>query len=188
MSLRVVTLHYHRLPDRVQVFRQPVLAWSAECIVTLLEAAPLRAPLRVAGRVVLEPGAPVVWCTYPGRGYDVGRFHRADGRFTGYYANLLTPVQIDGDQWRTTDLFLDVWQGVDGGVHLLDADELAAAVANGWLSAAEAKRVRGRAAALVAAAEAGEWPPPPAAEWSLERARERLAELTGAAAGRPLTR
>src|SRR4051794_37728926 len=90
---RRVTIHYRRLPDRDEVFRQIVVAETGSYVVTLLESAPLRKAVRVAGRVVLEPGAPVVWITYPGRWHDLGRFHLADGTFTGVYANVLTPVR-----------------------------------------------------------------------------------------------
>ncbi|HEX5724027.1 MAG TPA: DUF402 domain-containing protein, partial [Longimicrobiaceae bacterium] len=124
---RTVTLHYRRLPDREQRFRQIVVAETAEYVVTLLPAAELRRPVEAAGRVVLEPGAPVVWFTYPGLWHDVGRFHRADGTFTGFYANVLTPVAMHGDRWETTDLAVDVWLGADGAVEVLDRTELAEA-------------------------------------------------------------
>jgi predicted RNA-binding protein associated with RNAse of E/G family len=78
--------------------------------VTLLEQAELAQPLLIDGRVVLEAGSPAVWFTFPGAWHDIGRFHRADGTFTGIYGNVLTPVRfLDERTWETTDLFLDVW-------------------------------------------------------------------------------
>jgi predicted RNA-binding protein associated with RNAse of E/G family len=45
--------------------------------------------------------------------------------FTGYYANILTPVRFHSPlDWETTDLFLDVWLDADGSATLLDEDEL----------------------------------------------------------------
>ncbi|MDP9348291.1 MAG: hypothetical protein M3P24_04000, partial [Gemmatimonadota bacterium] len=85
-----VRIHYRRLPDREQVFEQALVEDAGEYVVTLLESAALRSPVTAGGRVVLEPGAPVVWFTYPGAWHDVGRFHLADGTFTGCYANVLT--------------------------------------------------------------------------------------------------
>jgi predicted RNA-binding protein associated with RNAse of E/G family len=89
-------IHYRRPPDRLDVFRQVILAETPECIVTFLEAAAIKRPMIVAGEVVLEPGSPVVWFSFPGRWYDVGCFHREDGSFTGWYANILTPMEFLG--------------------------------------------------------------------------------------------
>jgi hypothetical protein len=90
------------------------------------------------------------------------------------YANVLTPVEMDGPHWETTDLFLDVWRGVDGTVRVLDRDELAAALRDGAVSPALAARAEAEADALEAGARAGTWPPRHVAEWTLERVREAL--------------
>jgi len=179
MAARTVRIHYRRLPGREQVFEQLRVEDAGEYVVTLLEAAPLKAPVLVGGEPVLEPGAPVVWFTYPGSWHDVGRFHRGDGTFTGYYANVLTPVVMDGDRWETTDLSLDVWAGADGRVEILDEEEFAEAVESGWLDEETAARARREAERLAEAARAGEWPPAHAREWDLRRARERVAETSG---------
>jgi predicted RNA-binding protein associated with RNAse of E/G family len=65
----------------------------------------------------------------------------------------------------------------DGRVHLLDAEELEHAEAEGWVTPEEAAGARREAERVVAAAAAGTWPPPVARAWTLERAR------TAAAAG-----
>ena len=178
-----------------------------------MPAAGVTRPTVVNGRAVLEPGAPVVWFTFPGRHHDIGRFHTADGTFTGCYANILTPVQLDadppadgtpsdavraraagpagpnapgpgnaggypggdpagGDIWLTTDLFLDVFVDLKGGIHVLDRDELEQAVAQGWVEAATARAAELEANRLVEAARANEWPPAVVDQWSLERALE----------------
>ncbi len=168
---RWVEIEYRRLPDREQRFRQRVLEDDGECVVTFLEAAELAKPVRAGTRVILEPGAPVVWFTFRGLWHDVGRFHLRDGTFTGFYANVLTPVEMDGDRWRTTDLCLDVWLGADGGVQVLDEDELAEAERHGWASAETAARARHEAATLAERAREGRWPPALLHEWTLERAR-----------------
>jgi predicted RNA-binding protein associated with RNAse of E/G family len=171
-----------------------------------MPAAGVTRPTVVNGRAVLEPGAPVVWFTFPGRHHDIGRFHTADGAFTGCYANILTPVELDadppaegtpndaalarasgadgaggepaadptdsGDVWLTTDLFLDVFVDLEGGVHVLDRDELKEAVAMDWVDAATARAAELEANRLVEAARAGKWPPPVVDDWPLERARD----------------
>lgn len=174
MEVDSVRIRYRRLPDREQVFEQAVVDDAGGYVVTFLAAAELSRPVRAGGRVVLEPGAPVVWFTYRGDvWHDVGRFHLADGTFTGYYANVLTPVRMREGDWDTTDLALDVWMGAGGRVEVLDADEFEEAVRNGWLDAGTAARARAEADALADAARAGTWPPEHVRAWDLARARER---------------
>lgn len=174
-----VTIDYHRLPNRVQRFEQTLVLQTTEFIVTYLEEAQLDRPLLAGGRAILEPGAPVVWFTYPDEWHDVGRFHLADGRFTGVYANMLTPMRIHGSRWETTDLCLDIWLAPGGTVELLDEEELAEAVARGWIDEATAARARRQAARLIQESEVGAWPPPHVHEWTLERVLERLAYSSG---------
>lgn len=167
-----VTIHYRRPPDRVEVFEQAVVDDDGACVVTFLASAKLKKLMEVGGRVVLEPGSPIVWFTWRGDAWhDVGRFHRADGTFTGVYANVLTPVRMEGAGWDTTDLFLDVWVDADG-VEILDRDEFDAALAAGWIDAATAARALAEAERLADDARRGTWPPVAVREWTVERARE----------------
>jgi len=83
----------------------------------------------VGETTILQPGSPMVWFIFPGKWYDIGRFYLIDGAFTGYYTNLCTPVQMQGNRWATTDLFLDLWIPARGGSSKwLDEDELDHAV------------------------------------------------------------
>lgn len=167
-----VRIRYRRLPERVQHFDQEVVARLENgCVVTFLASTRLPSPVRVDGRPVLEPGAPVVWFTYPGAWHDIGRFHLRDGTFTGLYANVLTPVRMDPGEWETTDLFLDVWVSAGGDARLLDAEELRAAERSGCIAPALARRARAEGERLLALAAAGAWPPPEVAAWTLERVR-----------------
>jgi predicted RNA-binding protein associated with RNAse of E/G family len=168
--MKSVAIHYRRPPDREEVFHQRVVAETGEYVVTLLEEAALKRPVTVEERTVLEPGAPVVWFTYPGRWYDIGRFHLRDGTFTGVYANILTPVHMEPGRWETTDLFLDVWVGADGAVRILDEAEFEASVEAGWIDLATAAAAREHAETLALAARQGVWPPSHVAEWTLEKA------------------
>ncbi|HEX2166458.1 MAG TPA: DUF402 domain-containing protein [Longimicrobiales bacterium] len=169
--MSIVEIHYTRPPRRTTVFRQHIVQRTSECVVTLLDHTDLSKAVTVRETVVLEPGAPVVWFTFPGMWHDIGRFHTTDGRFTGFYANVLTPVSaIVSNRWETTDLFLDVWAD-NAGTELLDEEELDAALNAGAVTPADGARAREEAAALVAAAAAGTWPPAICHEWTLERAR-----------------
>lgn len=166
-----VTIHYLRLPDRPTIFQQLLVEHTPECIITLMPRTELPRPVLAGDSVILEPGAPALWFTFPDLWHDIGRFHTVDGTFTGYYANLLTPVRLRGPlEWETTDLFLDVWVGADGTVQVLDEDELADAIAAGHIAASLANTARREAAALAAAAADGAWPPGVVREWTLERA------------------
>jgi predicted RNA-binding protein associated with RNAse of E/G family len=172
MSAPLVHLHYRRPPDRLQVHVQPLVHDAPDVKVTLMPAVHLRRPMTVGGRVVSEDGSAIVWFSFPGLWHDIGRFHLADGTFTGLYANTLTPVEIRaGHVWEATDLFLDVWLDERGPV-VLDEDELEEALAKGWLDEATAARARSEVDAILRAAAEARWPPPVVAQWTLERALE----------------
>ena len=176
---RPVHIHYHRPPDRTHVYVQELVLDLPEVKVSFQPATPVPSELRVAGRPILEPGSPVVWFTFPDRWYDIGRFHLADGRFTGIYANILTPVALHGPdddpaRWHTTDLFLDVWVGAEGGVELLDRDEWSEARERGHLAPEVADRALREAEELLEGLAERRWPPSVVEEWTLERARDAL--------------
>jgi predicted RNA-binding protein associated with RNAse of E/G family len=175
-----VRIHYRRPPDRETIFDQRVLYRDESVVVTLAESMKLPAPMIIAADVVLETGSSVVWSTFPGLWHDIGQFHRADGTFTGYYANILTPPRMDRSTWHTTDLYLDVWWPDGGEVCVLDEDELDEALELGHLDVETAERAREEAARVVRLAHEGVWPPAVTREWTLER--------VGALGGDPLRR
>ena len=160
------------------MFRQTVVQRTAECVVTFLEHTDLPRPVIVRDRIVLEPGAPAVWFTFPGRWHDIGRFHTRSGSFTGFYANILTPVRfVSPLHWETTDLCLDVWLD-EHGTELLDQEDLTAAIDDGAIPARDADRAREEARTLIEEAAAGTWPPDICRHWTLERARAALSGPT----------
>ncbi len=171
----LVHIHYLRPPDRLEIFSQPILLDDPRVKITLASYDDVEHPMTIDGVVSLERGSKAVWFTFPGAWHDVARFHRADGTFTGFYANILTPPTFqDGGIWHTTDLFLDVWIPRGGVATLLDEDELKEAEANGWVDTTTAHRTRQEAADLIEKAEAGVWPPPIVEEWTLEKALSAL--------------
>jgi predicted RNA-binding protein associated with RNAse of E/G family len=173
-----VLIHYRRLPDDEQLFDQRVILERPDVIVTVTDPIELTEPLRALGQVMLESGSRAVWFTFPGAWHDVGRFHLADGTFTGLYGNILTPPVIDEREWHTTDLFLDVWIPEGGAPALLDEDELEAALATGHIDPTTAERARTEAKRLIQHAAAGTWPPPVVNEWTLARIEEGEARFT----------
>lgn len=170
-----VRIHYRRLPDHEEIFDQRIVLRREDVIVTVTGPLELNRPVRAGERTLLESGGRAVWLTFPGAWHDIGRFHLRDGTFTGFYANILTPVEIrpptGGDPWvwHTTDLFLDVTVPPDGPAALLDEDELEEALAAGHIDVDRARAARAEAGRLMALAARGDWPPPVAREWTLER-------------------
>lgn len=176
MSGGRVRIHYRRLPDHERIFDQRVVSERDDVIVTLSEPLELDEPMTVDGQVMLEDGSLALWFTFPGEWHDIGLFHRADGTPTGLYANILTPPEIEGAVWRTTDLFLDLWRPVGGELRLLDEDELAEAIEQGHIDPEAVDRARHEARRLLELGASGAWPPPVVGEWTLERALEVLGE------------
>jgi predicted RNA-binding protein associated with RNAse of E/G family len=169
-SPSLVRIDYLRPPDRREVFLQKLLLDTPEVKVTFAESVPFDPPITIMGEVALEKGSDAIWFTFPDSWHDIGRFHRADGSFTGIYANILTPPLILPEgKWETTDLFLDIWIDTRGRFFVLDEDQLAEAESAGWVSAAQAKRARSEVEWIKKEFDAGRWPPPVVEEWTLPR-------------------
>ncbi len=172
----LVHIHYHRPPDREQIYTQVLIFDEEDVKVTYAHDLKFESPIRIAGAIVLETGSEVIWFTFPGAWHDIGIFHRADGSVTGTYANILTPcVFEEGGIWRTTDLFLDLWIDPAGHLLELDEDELKEAEQKGWVDPDTARRAREEVRTLSARAAAGLWPPEIVGQWTLARARESTA-------------
>ncbi|TVP49115.1 MAG: DUF402 domain-containing protein [Gemmatimonadales bacterium] len=183
-----IRIHYLRPPDRRTVYRQQLVHDDGRVKITLARNLPFEPPLRIQGQVALEQGSDAVWFTFPGAWHDIGRFHRADGTFTGIYANVITPCVFEpGGDWETTDLFLDLWfpalppASAEPGPtsppvpFLLDAEELNEAEAAGHLSPRLAQAARAEARDLLGRAAAGSWPPPIVHAWTRGRALRAVA-------------
>lgn len=180
MNAEHVVIRYRRPPDRIQHFEQRVVLRAPDCVITLFEHAAIERTMLIDNAIALEPGAPVVWFTFPGAWHDIGRFHTRAGEFTGLYANVLTPVDgIDTGEWSTTDLYLDLWQPHRGPARILDADELDAARTAGVIDAPLATRAQDEAARLLDSARAGAWPPAIVEAWPLERVQRHVRTEAG---------
>lgn len=131
-------------------------------------------PFRVGDAVVLEPGAPIVWFVFPETWHDIGRFHLADGTFTGWYTNLTTPIELGTSVWSASDLFLDLWTPLAGPSVWLDDDEFASACRSRLIDSAMRRRVLNERALIDLQVAAGHWPPPIARDIDLMQARRLL--------------
>jgi predicted RNA-binding protein associated with RNAse of E/G family len=166
-----VEIHYRRPPDRLDIFVQDLVVDRPDCKVTLHDPSTLEATLRVGEDVIYEPGAAIVWFVFPDAWHDLGRFHLEDGTFTGYYVNLITPVQLHGRIWEMYDLCLDLWVDPDGGCQVLDRDEFDEAVDRLWIDAVTAERARSELAKVIARVRGRDWPPDIVREYDLARVR-----------------
>lgn len=158
-----VSFVFLRPPDRRVTIRTRLLDARDDRLVVTHEIAPSK-PLVVRGETVIARGYRAVWFLFKGRPYDVGRFYRPDGTWTGYYADVLEPVRWRGADPRTleplVDLFLDLWIAPDGEYTVLDEDEFADAIAAGRLTDGQIAHARRVIAELTAAAARGRFPPP----------------------------
>ena len=165
-------IDYRRLDAGTETYRQQVVHADTACIVTFQPRTSLPGPVEVRGGPILLPESPVVWFTFPGVWHDIGRFYLPGDRFTGIYANVLTPVEFQSPhRWATTDLLLDVWMPDEGEPQILDQDELAQARRTAAINEEMAGRAEEEARRLVAGAAEGQWPPRIVADWTLERIR-----------------
>jgi predicted RNA-binding protein associated with RNAse of E/G family len=174
MAPKRVRIHYHRPGRGTIVFHEDLVIDRPDVKVTLLRE--YRGGVARAGaRVILDAGAPVVWFVYPHLWRDVGRFHLADGTFTGWYTNLRAPATFVGDDWYCTDLFLDHWLPADGGPPAwLDEDELDHARREELVNAEQIQRIAEERDELDRLVATGMWPTELAREITLDRALSLL--------------
>ncbi len=71
--------------------------------------------------------------------------YHPDGSHLADLIHLTSPLQMRAAEVEYTDLFLDVWQPAGEQPRLLDQDELARAVAGGYLDAESAEAVQQKA-------------------------------------------
>lgn len=154
----VIDFTYDRPGKGTQTYRQELRIDTAE--LKLLRTPQYKGTdLWIGSRCVQATHAPILWFIIPGAWYDIGAFHDLRGQFTGWYTNLCTPFDFDGTRWRSTDLFLDLWQGSDGDERWLDEDELADAMAHGLLSQDTLEATMREHHRIDRARRAGRWPP-----------------------------
>jgi predicted RNA-binding protein associated with RNAse of E/G family len=155
----LIEFEYHRPGKGTTVYHEWLVLTHPEAKVLLLEHYAGEEVL-THGNTILGRGAPIVWFIFPGAWYDIGRFHLLDGTFTGWYTNLSTPVHFGKRRWIGHDLFLDLWQPVDGTPVWLDEDEFEAAVDTGIIDTLTSRRVMKERMQIQSLLDQGLWPPP----------------------------
>jgi predicted RNA-binding protein associated with RNAse of E/G family len=167
-----ITYEIVRLPDRRTTFDALLLEADEEHLVLAHQVFPAR-PVHYFDEEILGSGYWLVWFLFQGEPFDVGRFYRPDGTWTGYYADVLEQVRWEPGNPPTIepviDLYLDLWIAPDGRYLVLDEDELAEALQEGHISPERAEWARAVLGRLVAATERGEFPPSVARAFTLDR-------------------
>ena len=166
----LIHLHYDRPGKSVTRFDEWLVLDRGDAKVLLLERFD-DDDVVVNGKIILASGAPVIWYVFPETWHDVGRFHDGDGNLTGWYTNVCTPMEMNGTDWRTRDLFLDLWQPVNGEPVWLDEDELKTAVRSKIIDNHTHKRIKNERALIDMRVKMGSWPPPIVRDIDLEQAR-----------------
>lgn len=170
-STPTILVSYRRLPDDLQRFEQELLDDGSDCKISLQLVSKNAGSISLGSVAVVETGGSVLWFVFPGRPYEIAAAHDPDGRLLGFYTNLIRPPEVQSGTWRITDLFLDIWQPAEGQATLLDAEDLADAVAQGWLEEREAEEVREQASEILEACRKGRWPPRIVRRWPLAAVR-----------------
>ena len=157
-----LTFDFIRPPDRRVSIRSLLLDATDTTIVLALELSPHR-PVDYCGETVMDVGYWAVWFLFKGRPFDIGRVYRPDGTWTGYYVDVLEPVQWEASDPNTLepiiDLFLDLWIAPDGKYMVLDEDEFEEAISLGHLTGEQVDHARSVLQELVEATEREEFPP-----------------------------
>jgi len=164
------TFEFIRPPDRRVSFESLLLEARDDLMVVAHASSPSK-PMQHLGQIVLDVGYWTVWFLFKGQSFDVGRFYRPDGTWTGYYVDVLEPISWKASDPHTlapiTDLFLDLWIAPNGKYVVLDEDEFEEAVRLGHLSRGQTDHARSVLQELIAATEGGTFPPLAVREFSL---------------------
>jgi predicted RNA-binding protein associated with RNAse of E/G family len=168
-----VHFEYHRPGKEVTVYREELVLDRPD-VKVLFQSGFTGDDVTLAGSVILQRDAPIVWFVPVGSWHDIGRFHLKDGTFTGFYTNVSQPVEIGQEKWIGRDLFLDLWQPIRGEHLWLDEDEFADAVKQGLIDQATRRRVLNERSLIDLQVDSGQWPPAIVRDIDLEQVRALL--------------
>jgi predicted RNA-binding protein associated with RNAse of E/G family len=161
---REILLEYLRPGKKTATYTERLVLDRPDVKVLLMKVEGTK-EVRIGETAVLQPGSTVTWFVFPGQWYDIGKFHRADQIFTGWYTNICTPVVMNRDRWTITDLFLDLWLPADGPAAWLDEDEFAEAADAAALREDLAQAARSERARIEALLARRDWPPEFCRSW-----------------------
>jgi len=163
--MKQIELIYTRLPDKVSHFKQKLLYFD-ETVIATQQKIKVAKPLIVGDKVVLDDDYTAIWFIFPGMWYDIGKIHNPAGTLTGYYCDIISPMNSFESaspefvfSVEITDLCLDLWVCPDLSYQILDEDEFEVAVKNGWVDGSLAQKVERELNKLIQLVKRGEFPP-----------------------------
>ena len=157
--MREVTIEYLRPPGPPELIQSELLHQDGTLTVFRHSLSP-SSPVLVDGKIVLGEGFTGVWFLYDAETYDLGRIHDDAGRLTGYYCDMILPMEhLSGERFAITDLFLDLWISPQGRCTVLDRDEFEDAIRRGWITAEQASSAECTLARLIRQVDEGRFPP-----------------------------
>jgi predicted RNA-binding protein associated with RNAse of E/G family len=139
--LRLITIEYHRIPDRVG-YLPSMLLYEDGAKMIILNVLNRASPLMVNGYNLIGQGCTAVWLIPEGEWYDLGAIYDSDHRLRGYYCDITTPAERTPDGYRTVDLMLDLCILPDKTVACLDEEEFQEAVETGAMDSDLARKAR----------------------------------------------
>ena len=139
--MKILNFAYRRLPDRVTYFPAVVLSEFDEGLVIFNLLNPSK-PLLVEDSILLDRGYMGVWFVSNRNWHDLGAIYDREKRFKGYYCDICTPIKRISAGYELTDFFFDIWIFPDGRYLVLDEEEFARAVKQGWMSPVQTFRSR----------------------------------------------
>ncbi len=156
--METITLIYKRLPNRINYFKQQLLYEDENVIVTSQRITP-SSPIIIDGETVLGDNYTAVWFVFTSLWYDIGKIYNLNNEWTGYYCDIIKPVNREVCTFEIVDLFLDLWVSPDNSFEIQDADEFENAVRNGDISHELAEQACKALSELILTIETGQFPP-----------------------------
>lgn len=156
--MNTITLTYKRLPNRVYYFQQQLLYENKEVIVTSQRIKP-SSPIIIDGETVLGDNFNAIWFVFTGLWYDIGKIYNLNNEWTGYYCDIIMPVERSAEKFEIVDLILDLWVSPDGTYQIQDEDEFETALEKGIINRELADKAKDELNNLIGEVKSGSFPP-----------------------------
>ncbi|KON26307.1 hypothetical protein AC480_05945 [miscellaneous Crenarchaeota group archaeon SMTZ1-55] len=157
--MNIITIEYHRLPNRVSLLPS-MLLYEDKHRMIVVNVLFRSHPLIIQGHCLIERGSTGIWLVDTREWYDLGAIYDRRHRFQGYYCDITTPAEKTASGYRTTDLLLDLAVLPDTTCIPLDVNEFDEAVRTGTLNTALAASAKRSLADLMGKAADGSLIPP----------------------------
>ncbi len=156
--MKTITLTYKRLPDRINYYEQQLLYADDDVIVTTQKIKP-SSQIVINEKTVLGDNFTAIWFVFSALWYDIGKIYNLNNEWTGYYCDIIQPVNRSSNNFEIVDLFLDLWVSPDGSYEVQDEDEFETALREGTITKELASKARHALDDLIDNVTSGNFPP-----------------------------